>query len=160
MKASRFVFAMVSAAVLIAGVGCGNDQGDPAPPVNPGTPPVTGEDLKREFGEAADTALRYTEEQTTQLREKVRQQLTEMDAEMARMKAKTDELAGEAKTRMESRLSELSEERAKVEAKLQELGDSTGKAWTEVKSGLDKAWGEMKASYEKAADEFRSAPKE
>lgn len=137
--------------------GCGEKPGGDTPPPNP---PVTGEDVKRELGEAGDTALRYTEQETAELRQQVKTKLAEMDVEIDRMKAKAAEMSGEAKVRMDEKLKDLSAERAKVEAKLEELGSASGKAWTEVKSGLDQSWTNMKSSFQKATDEFRTAPKE
>ncbi len=146
---------LLTACCLLAG--CGEKPGGDTP--NP-KPPVTGDDVKRELGEAGDAALRYTEQQSAELREQVKTKLAEMDVEIERMKAKAAEMSGEAKVRMEEKINDLSAERAKVEVKLEELRNASGKAWTELKSGFDKSWVELKSSFQKASEEFRSAPKE
>ncbi len=150
-------------ALLLLGwlAGCGERQADQAPPAGPDKPAktITGEDVKRKIGEAADVLFRYSEEQTAELREEAKKRLADMDVEIARMKAKAEDMTGEAKARMQDRLNNLTDERAKVEQKLDELGTASGKAWEEVKTGLESSWSSLKSSFEKAADEFRSAPK-
>ena len=49
---------------------------------------------------------------------------------------------------------ELSKKRDEVSAKLKEMSSSSGKAWEQLKSGIDAAMDDLSNAYKKAAAEF------
>jgi hypothetical protein len=49
---------------------------------------------------------------------------------------------------------ELRQKRDEVSAKLKELSSSSGKAWEQLKSGIDAAMEDLGNAYKKAAAEF------
>ena len=129
--------------------GCGEkdqSQGKPAT--------VSKEDVKKQAKEAYDTTKAYTQEQMQAFREKTEARLAEYKKEIAELQTKAEKLEGDAKAKAEQQLTPLRQKQDEVSEKLKELSSSSGKAWDQVKSGIDTALEDLGNAYKKAAAEF------
>jgi F0F1-type ATP synthase membrane subunit b/b' len=118
------------------------------------TAPVSKKDVKKEAKEAYDTTKAYTQEQMKTFREQMETRLAEYKKEIDQLQAKAGSLGGDAKTKAEQQLAALRQKQDEVSEKLKELGSSSGKAWEQIKSGLETAMADLGKAYKKAAAEF------
>lgn len=91
-------------------------------------------------------------------RKKIESQLEEASARIAILKAKAKRAAAEGRIYANDELGMTDEKIAKLKQKLNELGEASGGAWEELKSGIEGAWEEIVSASRKAADKFKNEP--
>ncbi len=165
MKLHHMIAAILSAGLLLV-AGCDEEVPttpvpSPAPPVVPqpapnppagvpGTeapapaePPVTGEQVKKEIGEAATTTGEYLGLKSQQWLDAAGKRLEQLDTEIAetrkRLAAKAEEVSADAKQRYEQLLLDLEEDKAEAKARWESLKESSGEAWAEARTGFEAA---------------------
>lgn len=138
--------------VMLAGfaavMGCSKEPAGQAPGE------VTAEDVRRDAGQAAKTAAEYSQQAKDEFQKKLEGRLTELDAEIVKLREKGTGLKDEAKAKWEKKLPELEAKREAVRAKLAELGQSSAAAWKDVQSGAQSAWDELEKAFGEASREF------
>ncbi|MGA8240618.1 MAG: hypothetical protein WB818_08595 [Desulfobacterales bacterium] len=152
MKSVMFVRGLLTIMLLLAlGVlpGCGEKEQTQSKPAT-----VSKEEVKKEVKEAYDATKAYTQEQMQAFREQTDTKLTEYNNKIDQLQAEADKLGGDAKTKAEQELTELRQKQDQVSAKLKELSSSSGKAWEQLKSGIDAAMDDLGNAYKKAVAEF------
>lgn len=87
--------------------------------------------------------------------EKVDAQLRGMEAQLALMKAKADNLKADAKIDYYKTIDALKDKHAEASAKLHELKSASDNAWEEIKKGAEKAWDEVKSTFHNSASKFK-----
>jgi F0F1-type ATP synthase membrane subunit b/b' len=152
MKSVMFAKGILAITLLLAlgaFTGCGEkdqSQGKPAT--------VSKEDVKKETKEAYNTTKAYTQEQMQAFREQMETRLAEYEKGIDELQAKAEKLGGDAKAKAEQQLTALRQKRNEVSEKLKELSSASGKAWDQLKSGIDTAMEDLGNAYKKAAAEF------
>ena len=146
---ARGLLAMLIMLALGAFPGCGEKDQSEGNPAN-----VSREDVKKEAKEAYDATKAYTQEQMQAFREQTETRLAEYRKEIDQLQANAEKLGGDAKAKAEQQLTALRQKRDKVSEKLKELSSSGGKAWGQLKSGIDAAMDDLGNAYKKAAAEF------
>jgi len=117
---------------------------------------VTAKKVIQESEEAARAAGELAAETKEEYVTKLSKRLERYDDEIAALKAKGDELQGEAKEKWNERMKNLEDEREALAEKFDKLKSSSGDAWKELKKGTTKAWGELQDSFQAVSEEFSS----
>ena len=144
---SRFVW-MLMLAGLLAAIGCEQKPADRTPGK------VTSEDVRRDAGQAVNTAVEFSQQTKEEFQKKLAAQLKDLEGEIAKLREKGRNLKDEAKTNWDRKISELETKREAARAKLAEVGRSTAEAWEDVRKGAQSAWDELEKAFREAAKEF------
>ena len=86
---------------------------------------------------------------------KIEGRLEELDAEIARMKAKAKGAEAEAQLEYTRHLSELREKRMEAGSKLKELREAGDDALADIQAGMENAWKELKSAVDQARTRFK-----
>ena len=152
MKSGLFVRGLMTILLLLAlGAlpGCSEKEQDQSKPAS-----VTKEDVNKAAKEAYDATKAYTQEQMQAFREQTETRLIEYRNKIDQLQAGAEKLGGDAKEKAEQELTALRQKQDEVSEKLKELSSSGGKAWEQLKSGIDAAIEDLDNAYKKAAAEF------
>ena len=144
---SRFVWILMVAG-LLAPIGCERKTPDRTPGK------VTSDDVRRDAGQAVNTAVEYSQQTKEEFRKKLEAQLNELDAKIAKLHEKGRDLKDKAKTNWDEKMAELEMKREAVSAKLAELGRSSAEAWKDVQKGAQSAYDDLDKAFRDAAKEF------
>lgn len=110
------------------------------------------QDKLREAGELATAAM---QERIATWRD----DLAELDAELADWKEKANAQAAtasvEAKLKLQESIDELEAKRQELSAKLLAAGKASGAAWEEIAAGFESGWAELKAGLEDAKEAIK-----
>jgi predicted aldo/keto reductase-like oxidoreductase len=132
---------------------CGNQE-EAAQPKDA----VTAADVKKDAGQAVETAAKYTMEQKEVYMQKIQARLEELDREIGalgnKIQSGTTELKAEGRAKLEESLNTLRAEKDAAADQYEKLKTSSDKAWDELKAGMDEAMGKLDAAYDKAKAEF------
>jgi LPS O-antigen subunit length determinant protein (WzzB/FepE family) len=144
---SRFVW-MVMLAGLIAVLGCEQKPADRTPGK------VTSEDVRRDAGQAAETAVEFSRQTQEEFQKKLETRLKERDAEIAKLREKGRDLKDKDKANWDQKMADLEKKRDAARAKMTEVGHSSAEAWKDVHKGAQSAWDELDKSFRDASREF------
>ena len=133
---------------LVAVVGCERKPADRAPGK------VTSQDVRRDAGQAGNTAVEFSQQAKEEFQRKLDARLKDMDAEIAKLHEKGRELKGDAKVKGDEKLADLEIKRDAARAKLAEVGKSSAEAWKDVEKGAQSAWDEIDKAFRDASQEF------
>lgn len=133
---------------LLAVLGCGQK------PAEPTLPKVTSDDVRRDVGQAINTAAEFSQQTKDEFQKKLEARLQEVDAEYAKLREQGRDLKDEAKIRWDEKMADLETKRDAARVKLAEVGNSTAEAWKDVQQGAESAWKELDKSFREAASEF------
>lgn len=87
--------------------------------------------------------------------EKAKARIAQWDAEIDKMKAKTDEAEADAKIEYQKQLDEMRTQRDKANARLTELRNASDDAWEDMMSGFVKAWDDISNAFTNAASRYK-----
>jgi len=86
--------------------------------------------------------------------EKAKAQLDQWSAEIDRLQAEARSARVDAEQDLRDEIETLKARRKATEAKLEELGQASGGAWDDMRSGFENAWAEMERSLKAARQRF------
>ncbi len=135
-------------ALLFAAQGCERNPADRTPGK------VTPEDVRRDAGQAVETAAEYSQQTKEEFQKKLEAQLNELDAKIAKLREKGRYLKDEAKVKWDQKMADLEKKREAARAKLAEVGHSSAEAWKDVQKGAKSAWDELDKAFREASREF------
>jgi hypothetical protein len=141
-------FYVMMLAGLVAVMGCEQKAADPTPKK------VSSEDVRRDAGQAAETAAAYSWQTKEEFQKKLESRLKELDAEIAKLREKGHDRKDEAKARWDQKMKELEAKRDAARAKLAEVRDASAEAWKDLQKGAHSAWDELDKAFRDAAREF------
>ena len=148
MKLSRLtIFALIMAIGFFM-VACGEQKPAAKKQV------TTSQDVKKEAKELADTALAYSLEQKEKYTQEVLEKLSKYNQQFNALDRKVGVLGEQAKKDMMGEIANVNAKKNQVTLKMRELQASTGKAWEDVKIGLDKAVDDLEESYKQAMSRY------
>jgi hypothetical protein len=87
-------------------------------------------------------------------REKIEAQIEEQRARLGLLKAKARRAAADVKIIAYEEIGDAEAKLNALKGKLKELGNASGDAWQDMKSGVEKAWTDLTRSCKKAARRF------
>ncbi len=117
---------------------------------------VTGDDVQREISEAADATADFTDKKKDEYVREMKQELEEMDDEIARLEAKSKDLSEDARAEWDQQSEALKEKRKAAGEKLDEVQESSAESWEEFREDADNAWSELSRAFDHAAAQFES----
>ena len=144
---SRFTWMLVLAGLLVV-LGCEQKPADRTPGK------VTSEDVRRDAGQAAETAAEYSRQTKDEFQKKLDTRLKELDAEIAKLREKGSTLKDEAKANWDRKMADLETKRDAARAKLAEVAYSSAEAWKDVQKGAQSASDELDQAFRDASREF------
>ena len=147
---TRTAAVLTSCVVMVLLVACG-EQKEPAT----NEPSVTSEDVKKEAKSAVETTTDYLETQKREYQEQVEAQLKAYDQKLDQLQAKAGLLKEEARASLDEQLESLREKQRAAQEEWEKLAASSGKAWEDMKSGMDRAMDDLAAAYHDAASHFQ-----
>lgn len=133
---------------LLTAIGCEQKPADRTPGK------VTSEDVRRDAGKAADTAVEYSQQTKEEFQKKLDARLKELDVEIAKLREKGADLKDAAKTNWDAKMADLEVKREAARVKLAEVNQSSGEAWKDVQKGAQSAWDELDKAFRDASREF------
>jgi Skp family chaperone for outer membrane proteins len=139
---------MLMLAGVLAAIGCERKAADRTPGK------VTSEDVRRDAGQAADTAAEYSRQAMEEFQKKLDTRLKDLDAEITKLREKGRDRKDEAKAKWDQKMTELETKRDAARAKLAEVGHSSAAAWKDVRKGAQSAWDELDKAVRDASREF------
>lgn len=143
------------------GVGCKDEAPPTSPTPTPDTPApeaadadtddeaeaVTGEDVRREAGEAVDATAAWADQEKDKFVATSREKLDELKARWSSWSEDAGEKTDEVKADLNKRYEQAA-------AKLEEVKESSGGAWAEMRDGFVAAYEDLEAATREAADAF------
>jgi hypothetical protein len=87
--------------------------------------------------------------------EKLKVQLDEWNAELAKWETKTKSAQADMRIEYEKRLDAFRLQRDHAIEQLRKVQSSTGDAWVDLARGADEAWVKMREAFEKAHSHFK-----
>ena len=144
---SRFIW-MLMLAGLFASSGCEQKPADRTPGK------VTPEDVRRDAGQAINTAAEYSQQAKEEFQKKLETQLNDLDAKIATLREKGSDLKGEAKVKWDQKMADLKKKQEAARAELAKVGDSSAAAWKDVQKGAQSSWDELDKAFHDASKEF------
>ena len=144
---SRFIW-MLALAGLLAASGCERKPADQPPGK------VMSEDVRRDAGQAAETAIEYSRQTKEEFQKKLEARLEEVDSEIAELREKGRDLKDQAKPDWDRKMADLETKRDAAGAKLAEVRDASAEAWKDVQKGAQSAWDELDKAFRDASREF------
>ena len=104
--------------------------------------------------EPVSTASESSSQSKEEFQKKLDTQLNEMDAEIAKLREKGQDLKNEAKARWAPKMAELETKRDAARVKLTEVGHASAEAWKDARQGAQLAWNELDKAFRDASREF------
>lgn len=144
---SRLIW-MFMLSVLLAASGC--DQ----KPVDRPSGTVTSEEVRRDAGQAVNTAAEYSAQTKEEFQKRLDARLKELDAEIAKLQEKGRDLKDDAKANWDRKMADLEMKRDAARVKLAEVGHSSAEAWKDVQKGAQSAWTDLDKAFHDASREF------
>jgi DNA anti-recombination protein RmuC len=139
---------MLMLAGLLTASGCERKPADRTPGK------VTSEDVRRDAGQAVNTAAEYSQQTKEEFQKSLDARLKELDAEIVKLREKGRDLKDEAKVNWDRKMADLETKRDAARAKLAEVGRSSADAWKDVQKGAQSAWDELDKAFHDASQEF------
>ena len=88
--------------------------------------------------------------------EKMKTQLDQWNAEIAKWEVKSREAQAEARAEYDKRLETLKQQREQAMYQMKLLQAAAGEAWVDMMRGTDEAWARMREAFDKASSHFRA----
>jgi len=111
-------------------------------------------DVQREMGEAADAAGNLLEQKKNEFLTAINRQSEDFDDHLATLRARAEELEGEARLRINGVISSLEQQTIAWRNELASLQDASADAWEEMQTGVQDAADALELAYRDAIDEF------
>lgn len=117
---------------------------------------TSGEKVKKETSEAVDAAGAYAGEKKEEFAARMKNNIDQMDREIQDLKRESAAKSAEVREATKRNIAELQVKRDKLNQRYNELEQSSGRAWTRMKSGVEKAWGDVRSAYNEAKTELET----
>ena len=151
MRQNRlFVMILFAILFLMTGLffGCGGQEEQQA---------VTGEDVQEEAKEAVETAGAYAEAKKEEYQKKLDAQLEQYQQKIDALQAQGRVMTQDAKDTLNEKLETLRDKKEALQQRAVELESKSGKAWEDLKAGIDESMEDLNNALEKAASHFGSS---
>lgn len=110
--------------------------------------------MKKKVSETAAAVGEYANDTKDDFKKEMNEDLAEIQTEMERLKKRAETATGAAQDSLKRQIANLESKRVEFKKKLDEsakkTGETSGEAWTQVKSGMKKAMAELKEGFAKA----------
>lgn len=117
-----------------------------------------GSKVKTKASETAEAVGDYAVENKDDFKKQMSEDLAEVQAQMERLKKRAEAASGAAQDSIKRQMTDLESKRVVLKKKLDETAQSSGEAWTQVKSGMKKAMDEIKEGFKKVRATISDEP--
>ncbi len=107
---------------------------------------------------ASNDAKTTEPEKRSEIQMQLKSQLDSINHDIDSLKAKLSSASQQTKKDLQSQVDNLDRDRKKVRDDLSRLSHSTGRAWDQVKTGVEEAMSQLSLSFKKAKQEFQGEP--
>ena len=142
----RFIWMLMLAGLFMA-LGCERKPADRTPGK------VTSEDVRRDAGQAVDTAAEYSQQTKEEFQNKLDARLNELDGEITKLREKGRNLKDTAKANWDQKMAELDTKRDAARAKLTKVGHASADAWKDVQEGAQRAYDDLDRAFRDTSKE-------
>lgn len=111
--------------------------------------------VKKETVEAVDTAITYVGEKKEEFAARMRVNIDEMDREIEDLKKESQSKSADVREAAKRSIADIQAKRDELNRRCDALEESTGRAWTSLKTGVEKAWGDVRSAYGQAKAELK-----
>lgn len=143
---------VIVASLALAGCSGGNGS-DGSGDAGDGSPTTMG-DVQQEMGEAMNEAGQLLQQKKNEFMVMLNNQSETFSEQMATLKARAEELEGDARQRIDETIASLETQTEAFRSRMNELKNTSGEAWEDMQAGLKSASEELEAAYQNAIDEF------
>lgn len=116
--------------------------------------PTTMGDVQKEMGEAMNEAGQLLQQKKNEFMAMLNSQSETFSEQMATLKARAEELEGDARQRIDATIASLETQTEEFRSRMTELKNTSGEAWEDMQAGLKSAGEELEQAYQDAIDEF------
>ncbi len=116
----------------------------------------TEERAKRETREAVDAVGDLAADKRVEWELEMKQELDELDDQMAKLSRRIDAAQGEAKEKLQKEWKDLEPQRERAQQRLNELKDASGEAWIEIRKSARAAFDELRDGVNRASSRFQA----
>jgi hypothetical protein len=109
---------------------------------------MSADDVKKETGEALDTAAQFAQQEKAEFLLATREEMDEIKADLAALKRDAAAAQGAAKQKLERQVAELEEKWNAADAMVAALRAESAEAWADMKQQVLAALADLKASYQ------------
>lgn len=162
-KPAKTLFAVVMVGLFLAACGGSEEQATEESATRPSATEehaVTSKDVKKEVTEAAQTTMDYAAAKREEYQKEIKAKLDKYQEEINKMAVQSREMTEDAKAALDQRLQVLLDKKEVAQKKLDELRGASGKAWEDLKNGMDAAMDDLKMAFEDASSHFKSPEQE
>lgn len=115
-----------------------------------GTLLVAPETAKRKATEAVDAAKELTMRQKEAFQKNVQEELDELQAQIARLRTRTDQASAETRAKAQHAIDDLEKKKEEARRQLEELKSAGASAWADLRSRMNAAMEDLRRSYRRA----------
>ncbi|HXF92423.1 MAG TPA: hypothetical protein VNK46_06675 [Nitrospiraceae bacterium] len=115
-----------------------------------GNSSMTTERVQREAQDAVETTKESTVQRKEAFQRKIQEELDEMQAQIASLRAKTDQASAEARAKVQQMIADLEKKKEAARKRLEELKSAGASAWADLQRGMTAALEDLRRSYRKA----------
>lgn len=112
---------------------------------------VTKQEVGEKTKDAAQTAWQYTKDQKNQVQEDLEQRIRDLKSQISDLKSRS---SSAVRADWNKSIDSLEKQQRSLEGKLSRLKKSTGKAWADMRKGVDEAVSKLTEAYEDAKNNF------
>jgi uncharacterized protein YicC (UPF0701 family) len=117
---------------------------------------ATADRVKQKASETVDAASDYAKETKQEFQARMEKNLSDVESNIAELKAEATKTTEKSRARFDEELQRLEAKRAQMRSQLNQLQESSGRAWTKMRSGMERAWTDLKAACSDAKRELKS----
>ena len=116
---------------------------------------TTPEDIKKEARDLADTTLSYADQQKLKYLELLKEKQEQYQEKYVELEEKLVKLSEQTKADMAAEMENLNRKKAEMVLKTREIQAASGKAFEDLREGMDRAIDEMDKAYDQALNRFQ-----
>ncbi|MGE3974653.1 MAG: hypothetical protein AB7F59_09020 [Bdellovibrionales bacterium] len=94
-------------------------------------------------------------DEKSKFQERMNKDLARLDVELDKLKLKSREAVGTARTELDEQIKNAEAQRKEVTVKMKQMAEATGDAWKDIKNGAESAYSEMKKALTRASSHFK-----
>ncbi|HEY3488367.1 MAG TPA: hypothetical protein VGL10_09905 [Gammaproteobacteria bacterium] len=115
---------------------------------------ITANDVKRETGEAVDSATQYSAAKKDEFIRDMEANLQTLGRDIQTLENRARKLNGVAQEKLHSQIAELKQGYRSLETDISKLQAATGNAYENMKAGVQMSWQNLKQAYGRTAEQF------
>ncbi len=148
----KFLFISIVISIFFTGIymGCGKKE-----ETKKTEKKTTIEDVKKEAKEALNATASYAAQKKREYQKKIEDKIKKLDNKIDELEKKASQLKDQSKVALERDIETLRNQQKVLKEKLKKWESTSGKAWEDLKGGIDTALDKIEKSYDKAISKLK-----